>query len=247
MDNDLLMKRMRELALRAQVRPGAQFTHFLDPAQLGIAIRAARERNVLLRVWGGYPEAERAMAAFFALPEDEPEQFPLATLRLGWNKKFGSPGHRDLLGAVMSLGFDRERIGDIVLCEECAYLFAEPDTAGYISSNLESAGRVSLRPVLAEGTPELPPPKGRTVRDTVPSLRLDALLAAGFDLSRSQACELIARQVVMVNHELCESVSATLKEGDLISARGFGRFRLQQVGGLTRKGRLGVTIFRYGE
>ena len=247
MDSDLLIKRMRELAHRASVRPGACYTHFLDPTQAQSAFLAAREKGVQLALCGGYPDCERAMAAFYLEAEDEPQSFPFECVRLSWNPKFGSPGHRDLLGALMALGFERECMGDIVLAEGCAYVFAQPETARYIVANLTGAGRITVEAEIVEGAPPLPPPAGRTVKDTVASLRLDAVLSAGFDLSRGQASELIARQVVLVNHVLCENPSATLSEGDVISVRGHGRFRLTQVGGLTRKGRLGITLFRYGE
>lgn len=243
MENELLLRRMRELATRASVRPGAQFTHFLDPTQMQAAYAAARERGVLLQTEGGYPDAERRMAAFYA--EEAPDEFPFACVEIAWNARFGSPGHRDLLGSVMALGFERERMGDIALLPERAYLFAEMEVAAYVASSLERAGRVSVRCRLVEGAPVLPPPEGRVTRETVPSLRLDAVLSAGLDLSRSQACELIRARRVFLNHVETERTDAQLEAGDLISVRGVGRLRLQSVQGETRKGRLAVTIFRY--
>lgn len=242
MENELL-RRMQELATRASVRPGPQFTHFLDPTQLQTAFAAANARGVRLKTDGGYPDAERRMAAFYA--DEEPEAFPYACVELAWNARFGSPGHRDLLGSVMALGFERERMGDIALAGERAYLFAERDVAAYVAGSLEKAGRVSLRCRLVDGAPELPPPAGRLVRETIPSLRLDALLSAGLDLSRSQASELIAAKRVLLNHLEATRCDAPLTEGDVISVRGCGRIRLEEVGGLTRKGRLSVVIFRY--
>lgn len=243
MEDELLIRRMRELAVRAGVRPVPQYTHFLDPAQMQAAYAAAREKGVLLQTDGGYPEAERRMAAF--CPDDEPVEFPFSCVEISWNGRFGSPGHRDLLGSVLALGFERERMGDVVLAGERAYLFAEEEVASYVASSLERAGRVSVRCRLVSGAPELPPPEGRTVRETVPSLRLDAVLAAGLDLSRAQACELIRARRVFLNHVETERTDAAVESGSLISVRGVGRIRLESVQGATRKGRLAVTIFRY--
>ena len=83
------------------------------------------------------------------------------------------------------------------------------------------------------------------MRETVPSLRLDALLSAGLDLSRSQASGLIAAKRVYLNHVETVHCDAPVEAGDVISVRGCGRIRLEEVGGLTRKGRLSVAIFRY--
>jgi len=185
------------------------------------------------------------MAAFYTCDPPEDEEFPFSCVRIAWNARFGSPGHRDLLGSVMALGFERERIGDIVLCGECAYLFAEPEIAEYVVSSLEKAGRVSVRCSFVDGAPDLPPPQGRMVRETVPSLRLDAVLAAGLDLSRSQASELILSRKVYLNHVETARTDAAVQEGDIVSVRGTGRIRLVQVQGTTRKGRLGISIFRY--
>ena len=243
MENEQLLRRMRELATRASVRPDAQYTHFLDPAQMQAAYEAAREKGVQIRTEGGYPDAERRMAAFYS--EEEPSDYPFACVEVAWNARFGSPGHRDLLGSAMALGFERERMGDIVLAGERAYLFAERDIAAYLVASLDRAGRTSVRCRLTEGAPDLPPPEGRLLRDTVPSLRLDAVLAAGLDLSRAQACELIAARRVFLNHVETLRPDASVEAGDVISVRGTGRIRLQSVQGLTRKGRLGVEIFRY--
>lgn len=243
MESELLLRRMKELSTRASVRPDPQFTHFLDPAQLQAAIAAAHAKGVHLATDGGYPDAERRIAAFYG--EEPPETFPYACVEIAWNARFGSPGHRDLLGSVMALGFERERMGDIVLSGEKAYLFAERDVAAYVAENLERAGRISVKCRVIDGAPELPPPEGRVVRETVPSLRLDALLSAGLDLSRSQASELIAAKRVFLNHVETVRCDAPVEAGDMISVRGCGRIRLEEVGGLTRKGRLSVSIFRY--
>ncbi len=243
MENDLLLRRMKELSMRASVRPDPQFTHFLDPTQLQAAIAAANAKGVHLATDGGYPDAERRIAAFYGA--EPPVIFPYACVEIAWNARFGSPGHRDLLGSVMALGFERERMGDIVLSGEKAYLFAERDVASYVAANLERAGRVSVKCRVIDGAPELPPPEGRVVRETVPSLRLDALLSAGLDLSRSQASGLIAAKRVYLNHVETVRCDAPVEAGDVISVRGCGRIRLEEVGGLTRKGRLSVAIFRY--
>ena len=77
------------------------------------------------------------------------------------------------------------------------------------------------------------------------SLRLDAIMAAGWDLSRSQASEVIRSGRVRVNFRLCEKPDREMAEGDLISARGLGRLRFERDEGATRKGRLAVRLIRY--
>ena len=247
MEEDIFLRRTRELALRALHRGDTVFTHFLDLAQAQAAGQIARETGARMALNGGYEEAERRMAAFYDAEPPRDEEWPFCPVKISWRAQFGSPGHRDILGALMGLGFERERIGDIVMDRECAWLFAEPEMAVYIVSSLESAGRVSVKCSIVDGVPELPEPEGRHVRDTVPSMRLDALVAAGFSLSRSEAARVIGQGKVWLNQVQTLRTDAPVPENALVSLRGTGRFRLEAVEGETRKGRWAVRLFLYGE
>ncbi len=246
MVDELFDRRLRELAMRAARRGEAVFTHFMDLSQIQTAMAAASREGVGLALEGGYPDAERRMGAFYVGEAPGADQWPIQPVELGWRARFGSPGHRDLLGALMALGFERERMGDIVLCGERAYVFTEPEVAEYIERTLTGAGTISLRCARVDGVPDLPPPSGRTFRDTVPSMRLDAVLAAGFSLSRAEASEQIARGKVFVNQAQQLRSDFLLREGDLVSLRGSGRVRVEAITGETKKGRIGVMLFRYG-
>ncbi len=147
----------------------------------------------------------------------------------------------------MGLGVGRETLGDIALLREGALLFVHEDIADYVAANLESCGRVKVRvsPCGEEVAP--PEPEGTLIYRTVPSERLDAVLSAAYDLSRQKAQEMIRAELVKVDHAVETRLDARLQEGSLVSARGLGRFRVQEVTGLTRKGRVGLRLFVYGK
>ena len=191
------------------------------------------------------------MAAFYTVEAPEPEDYPILALRVGWNEKFANPGHRDLLGAVMGLGIERDATGDIAMGtyggRSCAYLFALPDVADYIAANLDSAGRAALKVQIATEAPTLKAPEGEYVRITVQNERLDAVLAAGCCLSRSEAQRLIAAGLVKLNHAPNTHGDVRMKVGDLISARGYGRLKVEAFQGESRRGRQIVSLFRYGK
>ena len=88
-------------------------------------------------------------------------------------------------------------------------------------------------------------PEGTQLRATVSSERLDAVLAAGLKLSRSEAQRLIEAGLVKRNHAPELRGDVHLEEGDLLSVRGYGRMKILEFEGRTRKGRLAVRIFRY--
>ena len=243
-------KRLDELACRAARSGRPQFTRFMDPPAFDAARAAANRAGAQAAFWGGFEDAERRVAAFYADDPPVHADYPIAAVRITWNAKFSNPGHRDLLGAVMALGIDRDTTGDIAMAEyhgeACAALFALEDMAGYIAANLESAGRAAVRCAVTGDPPEIRPPEGQALRVTVQHARLDAVLAAGCRLSRSEAQRMIAAGLVKLNHVESLRADAKLAEGDLISARGFGRLRVDAFQGESRRGRLVVSLFRYG-
>ena len=245
-----LDKRLNELALRAQHTGRVCATRFLEPSTLAVVNAAASRAGVKGALWGGYEGAERCVAAFYAGDPPEAGDWPVVALRLQWNAKFANPGHRDLLGAMMGLGIEREMTGDIAMGTyrdaPCAYLFALEEVADYIAANLDSAGRASLKVSVATETPQLIPPEGESLRLTVQQQRLDAVLAAACRLSRGEAQRLIAAGLVKLNHVPQLRPDARLSEGDLISARGYGRVKVTAFQGESRRGRQVVQVFRYG-
>ncbi len=251
MEHTLDIKRLEELALRASRSGLPQFTRFMDPGALDLARQAAGRQRVGVRFYGGYPDAERVMAAFYDGEAPEDWEYPLRVLRITWNAKFASPAHRDLLGAVVGLGIEREATGDIVMAtwrdRPCAALFSTDELADYIAANLDSAGRATVKVEPAEEVPELQPPEGRELRVTVQQPRLDAVLAAGCELSRAQAQKLVAAGLVKLNHVPNLHTDAQVSVGDLISARGYGRLKVLDAPGQSRRGREVLVLFRYGK
>ena len=88
-------------------------------------------------------------------------------------------------------------------------------------------------------------PKVREITGTAASVRLDSLLSLAFGASRSSLTGLIEGGKVFVNGRLVTSNGYQPKEGDLVSVRGMGRFRLQGIGGQSKKGRSYVTLLKY--
>ncbi|MBE5779147.1 MAG: RNA-binding protein [Clostridiales bacterium] len=244
-EEELLRKRFQELALRADKQYRPLFTGFLSPPEAQWALQAGRKAGVDVRFSGGYEDAERKMACFLPLGEEEPD-FPFCALSLTWPHQT-APGHRDILGAAMGMGVQRHCLGDIALEQERAILFVTEELADHICQGLTSAGRIKLQVRLLEELPEIQPPEAKTLHDTVASLRLDAVVASGFSLSRAKAADLIAAGRVKLRHLPTLRTDAQVEEGDSISAMGLGRIRLDAVGSPTKKGRIPLTILRYGE
>lgn len=237
---------LESAARLASAKGLVRFTRFLDPAQALLAREIAASFGVGAAFWGGYDDAERRIACFCP-PGEEPEkgEYPLVCLHARFSAKFCSLSHRDLLGSFMSLGLTRACIGDILIDAEDIYLFASAQTAGFICDGLNGAGRASLRFEALNETPPMPKPKGTAFSSVVSSLRLDAVLAAAYRISRGDAADAVRSGLVKLNHLPCDRVDAPVAEGALLSVHAKGRVRLVSVDGRTRKQRIGVTFFRY--
>lgn len=76
-------------------------------------------------------------------------------------------------------------------------------------------------------------------------LRLDAVGAAGFGISRSKMVQCVESGRTEINWQPVKGASQTIKAGDVISIRGKGRIEIREVTGMSRKGRTGLLIDRY--
>ena len=233
----------QDMARRAGHRSVVCYTGFLDPEQIRLATIAAKENGVLFACNGGFDGAERAMAVFYS--GELSEEWPFACVKLSWNNKFSHISHSDILGALMALGFERDRIGDILLGQDGAYVFSTIEIADYITRSIDTVGRATVRCEIVTEIPEMQLPTGEIIDATIASLRVDTLVASAFHISRGRAQELIHSGVVRRNY--CEELrpDKTVDEGDLLSIRGIGRVRLNQIGSITSKGRIRIQYIKF--
>jgi len=246
-ENDMLIARMNDLAGKA-VKTGCAASKFLTPAESqGVAEYFAHRKDVVLTMDGGFDGAERTRAVFTNPDWGAYERTDIFAVLKVTHRPQDTFGHRDILGALMALGIERDTIGDIVLDGSGAAFVCLPEFGEYILENFTKAGRVGLS-VSAIGLDELPAREEElTIKTgTVASLRLDAVLSAAFTMSRTKAAELIAAGRVSYNHRECLQTDKEICEGSLLSVRGFGRAKLLEVGGLSRKGRSFIKIGIYG-
>ena len=199
-DEDLAA-RLVDLAEAARKTGRYRVSEFLDPHARNIAeIVAANFEGIRLETDGGFANAERCKAAFVADDSYGTPDFGIVCYLVSWDKRYYTLGHRDILGAFMGMGCEREILGDIVLVPEGAQFVADKAFANYIESNLTQIGAayVSLRQI---GREELQAREEmiKIISATVAALRLDAVAAAGYGVSRSRMEEKIKSQNVNLN------------------------------------------------
>lgn len=244
----LLFARALDQALFAMKRRQPAFTDFMDRAKCArFAERMRGIRELQVTLYGGMEDCERQRMGF-SLEEIPLEAFPIKIIKIRRkSRKFGQAdlGHRDYLGSILGLGIDRGKVGDILVSEEEAVCFVTEEIAPYITAMLEQVSKTAVIAEEAEGAEAIPQRQTERKRLTVASLRLDAVAGEAFHLSRGKVQALIGAEKAQVNWNTVTNTSHQLKEGDMVSLRGFGRFRVREIGGKTKKDRTGLEIEKY--
>lgn len=208
--------------------------------------------------YGGYAGAERCMLFFLpeyltAMLSDVPGRVGFAEWRellaAEWDEAVGVLSvrgsgyrvldHRDYLGSLLSLGIEREVIGDIVVTDEhTALVFCARKMVNYLLGEWKTVGADTVK-VTETMVPEDFCVEHRflEIHDTIASERLDCMVAALTNLSREKAQGLIRAGYVEADHMPEERVDRAIPPGTVLSIRTFGRYEIVGLDGQTKKGR----------
>ncbi|WP_163858186.1 YlmH family RNA-binding protein [Paenibacillus elgii] len=226
-----------------------KLTDFLDPRQIFILTTLAnRNPDVQVRFDGGHPGAERKRALVapdYRVLDDEEMGISLIEIT-SEDEKLKELDHGDFMGAILGLGIKRDKIGDIYVREDGCHFLVASEIADYIRLNLSQVHRLHVR------TEQLSLDKLKATETkldemflSVASLRLDGIVSDVYRLSRAKVLVPIKAGRCKVNWKQEEDPSKPLKQGDIVSLQGFGRFKVLEVEGVTKKGRYRLKIGKY--
>ncbi|WP_295730140.1 RNA-binding protein [uncultured Limosilactobacillus sp.] len=213
-------------------------SNFLNPRQLFIAETLVnRETGLCYQSWGGYPNAEMQRLLIYPdyyQPSDK--DFNICLLEIKYPTKFVELHHRQILGTLMGNGLTRASFGDILNDGLNWQIIISEDVSHFVTRQLDRIGRINVKFVEIDGQSVITPQDDwEDAYVTVPSFRLDAVIANVFNYSRNRAKETIEHDLVTVNWEKIERPDYQLAVHDLVSVRHSGRIRLVQTGGTNRK------------
>lgn len=240
--DDYLRSNVQNMIDTAQTKYYARFSSFLDERQQEIALGVLRQQhfeNYLF--FGGAEGCERQMLGVF--PEGETPDGMLFPIRpLGIVSRKEPLSHRDCLGSLLGLNIKRTALGDILIHDTRAVLFAAEEVEPFIKSNLLRVGRATVSFYEPEPSELVRTQTFREKTGTVSSLRLDCVVSFLLGKSRSAAAQIISSGLVMVNRVPVMESSKQLSGGDQIVVRGFGKCFLDEEMKPTKKGRLFIKI-----
>ncbi|WP_153731216.1 YlmH family RNA-binding protein [Sporosarcina obsidiansis] len=221
-----------------------KLTEFLDPRQRFIAESIVRNSDLVLAGEGGFPNAERKRALIYPdyyIPSTD--DFQISLYQLHYPQKFVTLKHSQLLGSLLSVGIDRSRFGDIQMMEEVVQFAIATEVSDYIHVNFTHVGKikVSVQPVLVDDVIDVQEEWTEEMH-IISSLRLDTIVASITNCSRAKASSLIKGEKVKVNWAMIDQQAFEVEEHDVLSVRGFGRYKIISIEGRTRKDKIRVVI-----
>lgn len=245
-DIKIVKRKMLDLASDSLGRNLWEYSKFLNIAEQSEV--QTEKYPVKYYFFGGYENAERNIAVF-GNGDDigyEPS-YPISFIEISpVNNKFADNlTHRDFLGALMSLGINREMLGDILVNEKSAVVVCISSITDYIINELESIKHTTVKCKLLDAVPAAVLPKLEEEELIVSSERIDVLVSAVYNMSRNNSQLLINTEKVFCNGKTVISTSFIPKEEQIISVRGFGRFIFCGIYRTTKKNKFVIRVKKY--
>lgn len=218
-------------------------TPFLT-ADLQVIAKQVIKKHHLFYLLGGYEGAELCRGVIAPSWWEEPIDPHIVCLKASYASQYHSLDHRDMLGALMNQGVNRDVFGDIIVEVGTIYLFCSDKIASYFIQNLKQVGRCKIS---FKECHETIVKQQQLLWHTViiSSLRLDTVVAGITHLSRQKAQGLIKDGMVKLNHVPLEETTSLCNNNDTVSIRGFGRYLLHDTKRVTQKGNVVVEIGKF--
>lgn len=213
-------------------------TPFLTPREVMIVEQlTSGYEDVKVEKSGGYstPERQRVLICphYYEVQKND---FEIEVIEIRYPHKFAEISHGKILGSILSEGFDRNKIGDIITDEFRWQFFVDKHISEYILMNLHKIGNVGVT-CQSISEDEIIHPNIQWLETTVivSSMRLDTILSKVYNFSRQRSKVLISSGDVKVNFMQIDRPDIEIGEQDIISLRRYGRFRINQIEGITKK------------
>lgn len=261
-EEQIIYSHFNDLSILANKRNRPVFSAFLNLNEMELIYKLLENKGIpesvfkeYVVIFGGYKDAERRMVCF--LPETvykevEEKDFPIECIKISpINKKFcDALTHRDFLGTVMGIGIERNQIGDIIVKKDdtegfcTGYVFCCQDKAPLLL-DITKVCHTSVCAETINGEKLSLLQKYKDIHSSVSSIRLDTIVAVAVKMSRSKCLYLVKDGNIHINGRLCTQSSKILCDGDIISIKGYGKYKIELSQSVTKKGRYHITVKQY--
>ena len=240
-DEHLLLARVEDTVQTCEIYYAPSFLGFLDLREQACAKNYLTHMPCNYAFFGGYSDADRCLLGVYPDYMDANEVQPPITAVAFRYRPVAQLSHRDILGALLSSGIRRDKIGDILCGDGLSVVYLQDEIVTYVCEQVDRVGGEGVT-CIRNYDGALPLDKSyKDIHDTIASPRLDAVVKALTRFSREKAADAIRLGSVSVNHLVVLSASANVDAPCTISIRGVGRFLIDTIGPPTKKGRLMLT------
>jgi len=251
-DEKYLIAMILDLAEECEKKNVIKSSYFLSESEAATVERAISCAGYNYILFGGSDDSERKCFVFIPYlfycddytPSLSETEISILNVQLNSYDFDSKLTHRDYLGALLGCGVKREMIGDIYVSGKGAYVVLKSSIFTFIVDTLKEVGRYKVKCVEANELPEIEP-KFKEIRTTVASMRIDGVISAAFNVSRTHSSELLREGRVFVNGRPVSKPDHTIDEGDKLSVRGKGKIAISQIDGKSNKGRIRLLINKY--
>lgn len=253
-EDKLLLAKILDKIEFCKTKNKIESTDFLNLAEQNLVDKFLKKiKYTNYYFFGGAGEAERKVLILY------PEKITQEMARKNHSKimsviKINVPNdleheydHRNYLGAIIKLGIEREKIGDISVKRNGAEIIIKNEVQNFLTQNLGSLTRFSSCEIEQEEIENLTKIESQKIEITeiIASLRLDNIVAALARTSRNKATQILEQERVFLNFKCETKSSKQINEGDIITIRGKGRFEFKEISGNTKKGRYIVKVDKF--
>lgn len=190
----------------------------------------------------GFKGGERKKAIIYS--NDGSYQAEITVLKLTYGNKYKDITHRHILGNLMALGIDRNRVGDIILYDGYAFVAVDTKLVSFLKQEFKTLNKLPL--LVEDFFDEVEiSDNGIEKKLFVSSLRADAVIAASFNLSREKVSELFEHEFVKINQKVVYKIFKEISVNDLISVKHYGRIKILDNTNKTRSGKFVLQALLY--
>lgn len=214
---------------------------FVQPNIWSYFVKNFNCKNFKVDAQGGYQESDRRIMSF---NNDYDIPYPYKMIVIKNESRFSKLAHKDYLGALMSLGINREKFGDLVVDDNKAYVPIFEEVVDYVMSNLIQVGNSPVIINIVEDGYDLKN-KYTKIDIIIPSLRIDNFIAKLAKISRVQATEFINKGNVLIDYSKVQSKNKEVTLGQIITIPRVGKFKVGNIIGSTKSGKYKIEIIKY--
>lgn len=241
------VRKIADKAMHVNKNYTSAITEFINPFVAELCLPLIKNFNIKYELFPSFEQGERKVFILYPdyLDSVEIGEF-IVGLRINNCSKFKVLSHKDYLGALMSLGIDRNKTGDIYVYDDYADIVMHSDISDYIIYNLEKIGHNKVKAEIIDvNSVNYKEQEHEILNITSSSMRLDNIVKHITNKSREIASDMVRAGNVKINWQVEEKVATEIKEQDMISISRYGRFKISNLSGLTKSGKYKIEIKHY--